>query len=213
MAVSHFDIIRRNTDWTAAPESFPGGWHDAADYDRRPQHLSIVADLAALALVKGADGLGPVLDEADWELNHLRLAQTVDGGVGTWIETTRHPVEVEGMLSVCARPSDAPFVARLRVRAVAPTSCRATGPCRRRGLGHAPNLIGFVSPWNYHLNVTDGIAGDFGFVEDEMPAVLGQIEVVVWLDFALQGVLADLRDDGVMQSLFQCGTIRSCEPC
>lgn len=99
VAVSHFDIIRRNTDWTATPESFPGGWHDAADYDHRPQHLSLVADLAALALIKGADGLGPVLDEADWGLNHLRLAQTADGGVGTWIETTRHPVEGEGMPS------------------------------------------------------------------------------------------------------------------
>ncbi len=31
VAVSHFDVIRRNTNWTAAPESFPGGWHDAND--------------------------------------------------------------------------------------------------------------------------------------------------------------------------------------
>ena len=82
------------------------------------------------------------------------------------------------------------------VRADDQTCYRATGPCRRRGLGYAPNLIGSASSRDYHINVTDGIAGDFGFVEDEMPTVL-----------------ADFHDDGVMQPLFQCGTIRSCEPC
>lgn len=80
-------------------------------------------------------------------------------------------------------------------------------------MGHAPNLIGSASSRDYHINVTDGIAGDFVFVENEMPTVLGQIEIVVWLGHILQGVLADFRDDGVMQPLFQCGTIRSCEPC
>ena len=103
VAVAPFDVIRRNTDWNAPPEAFPGGWHDAADYDRRPQHLAVVADLAALALVRGADGLGPVLDEAAWGLAHLRRAQTAEGGVGTWIETTRHPAEGEGMPSDDAR--------------------------------------------------------------------------------------------------------------
>ena len=154
MAVSHFDIIRRNTDWTAAPESFPGGWHDAADYDRRPQHLSIVADLAALALVKGADGLGPVLDEADWELNHLRLAQTVDGGVGMWIETTRHPVEVEGMPSedtlpyALARPTRRSSLAYASAR----SPRRAAGPLGLAvGVGWAMPQISSVS---FHRGIT-----------------------------------------------------------
>lgn len=146
VAVSHFDIIRRNTDWTAAPESFPGGWHDAADYDRRPQHLSIVADLAALALVKGADGLGPVLDETDWGLNHLRLAQTVDGGVGMWIETTRHPVEGEGMPSedtlpyALARPTRR---SSLAYAAVAAELARCSPALREKYLASA------VAAWRF----------------------------------------------------------------
>ncbi len=64
--------------------------------------------------------------------------------------------------------------------------------------------------WNDHLNVTDGMAGDFIVVEDEVPAVLGQVEVVVRLDFVLQGILADLRDNGIVQSPLQRGPIRKC---
>ena len=100
VAVDHFDVIERNTDWSATPESFPGGWHDAADYDRRPQHLSVVTDLAAVHLVKKKPiGFERLLEEAAWGLEHLRRAQTPEGGVGTWIETTRHPREGEGMPS------------------------------------------------------------------------------------------------------------------
>lgn len=49
-----------------------------------------------------------------------------------------------------------------------------------------------------HLNVADGVAGDFVCVEDEVPAVLGQVEVVVRSDITLQGVLADFHDDGIL---------------
>ena len=51
---------------------------------------------------------------------------------------------------------------------------------------------------NDHLNVADGVAGDFVCVEDEVPAVLGQVEVVVRSDITLQGVLADFHDDGIL---------------
>lgn len=98
--VDPFDVIERNTDWSTSPESFPGGWHDAADYDRRPHHLSIVTDLAAVYLIKKKPvGFDRLLDEAAWGLEHLRRAQTPEGGVGTWIETTRHPREGEGLPS------------------------------------------------------------------------------------------------------------------
>ena len=70
----------------------PGGWHDAADYDRRPQHLVIVRELALVYLAHPDKDLEPLLDEAEWGLRHLVKAQQADGGVGTWIETVKHPV-------------------------------------------------------------------------------------------------------------------------
>lgn len=97
--VDSFDLIKRNTDWSVVPESFPGGWHDAADYDRRPFHLQVVSDLASVCLLKGSRTPDGVLEEAAWGLEHLRAAQTPEGSVGGWIETTRHPVEGEGLPS------------------------------------------------------------------------------------------------------------------
>ena len=102
---SWFAIIRDNTDWAHGERlHLPGGWHDAADYDRRPQHLEIVNDLCAvylmrprnfrdgqLAIPENANGIPDILDEADWGLSHLLAGQQADGGTGTWIETTAHP--------------------------------------------------------------------------------------------------------------------------
>ena len=101
-----FDVISRNTDWENAEEiAVSGGWHDAADYDRRPVHLNVVNDLCAVYLMKpsnfpdgqlaipeGGNGIPDILDEAEWGLRHLLAVQQKDGGVGTWIETSRHPV-------------------------------------------------------------------------------------------------------------------------
>ncbi len=103
--VPGFDIIRDNTDWERGERlHLPGGWHDAADYDRRPQHLNIVNDLCAvylmrpqnfrdgqLAIPENANGIPDILDEAEWGLRHLLAGQQEDGGVGTWVETTGHP--------------------------------------------------------------------------------------------------------------------------
>lgn len=100
-----FDVIAQNTDWEHGERiAVSGGWHDAADYDRRPAHLNIVNDLCAVYLMKpgnfrdgqlaipeNANGIPDILDEAEWGLRHLLQAQQKDGGVGTWIETTGHP--------------------------------------------------------------------------------------------------------------------------
>jgi len=100
-----FDVIRHNTDWEDSEKlTVSGGWHDAADYDRRPAHLSIVNALCAVYLMKpgnfrdgqlaipeNANGIPDVLDEAEWGLRHLLQVQQNDGGVGTWIESTSHP--------------------------------------------------------------------------------------------------------------------------
>jgi endoglucanase len=100
-----FDIIRDNTDWEHGERlHVSGGWHDAADYDRRPMHLNIVNDLCAVYLMRPQNfadgqlsipeqrnGIPDILDEAEWGLRHLLAVQQPDGGVGTWIETTGHP--------------------------------------------------------------------------------------------------------------------------
>ena len=100
-----FDIIRDNTDWEHGERlHLAGGWHDAADYDRRPQHLDVVNALCAVYLMRpgnfsdgqlripeNANGIPDILDEAEWGLRHLLAGQQEDGGVGTWVESTGHP--------------------------------------------------------------------------------------------------------------------------
>ncbi len=110
--VKHFELIKRNT---LSPEKLkeyfaPGGWHDAADYDRRPYHLRIVNDLATVYLMKpenfidgqlnipeSGNGIPDILDEAAWGLKHLLAVQQENGGVGSWFETTGHPGQGEGL--------------------------------------------------------------------------------------------------------------------
>ena len=103
--VRWFDVICHNTDWENGERIvLSGGWHDAADYDRRPAHLNVVNDLCAVYLMKpanftdgqlaipeNANGIPDILDEAEWGLRHLLAVQQKNGGVGTWIESTGHP--------------------------------------------------------------------------------------------------------------------------
>ena len=100
--VRWFDVIAQNTDWENGERLVvSGGWHDAADFDRRPVHMNVVNDLCAvylmrpsnfrdgqLAIPENANGIPDILDEAEWGLRHLLQVQQPDGGVGTWIETT-----------------------------------------------------------------------------------------------------------------------------
>lgn len=101
-----FEIINGITDWKKGQRvTLQGGWHDAADFDRRPWHLGIVDALCAvylmrpdnfsdgqLAIPENGNGIPDILDEAAWGLRHLLTLQQADGGIaGAWIETTRHP--------------------------------------------------------------------------------------------------------------------------
>ncbi|MBQ7206591.1 MAG: glycoside hydrolase family 9 protein [Lentisphaeria bacterium] len=110
--VNHFELIKKNPPLVERRFQAPGGWHDAADWDRRPQHMTISGELAAVYLLKpenfidgqlnlpeSGNGIPDILDEARWGLEHLRQKQQLDGGVGTWVETTRHPRPGEGMAS------------------------------------------------------------------------------------------------------------------
>jgi len=126
IAVNHFKLIGQNSPPPDAEKLFlPGGWHDAADFDRRPYHLSIVGDLAAAYLIKpdnfsdgqlnipeSGNGIPDILDEARWGVEYLRLAQQPDGGVGTWIETDHHPWKNEYLPS----SPQAPFQLSLATR-------------------------------------------------------------------------------------------------
>ena len=110
--ISHFEIIRHNLPKTLQILHAPGGWHDAGDWDRRPQHMGISGDLCTVYLLRpgnfcdgqlnlpeSGNGIPDILDEARWGLDHLRRKQQSDGGVGTWEETVRHPRPGEGMAS------------------------------------------------------------------------------------------------------------------
>jgi len=83
-----------------------GGWHDAADYDRRPYHYDVVNDLLSAYLMRpqnfadgqlnipeSANGIPDILDEASWGMALWLNAQNSDGSVGGWIEATSHPVD------------------------------------------------------------------------------------------------------------------------
>lgn len=108
VALKQFNII---ADYDRHPEQHKvlpgvsGGWHDAADFDRRPQHFSAVNDLLAaylffpanftdgqLNIPESGNGIPDIVDEALYGMEVWRKAQRPDGGVGTWIEASSHPV-------------------------------------------------------------------------------------------------------------------------
>lgn len=112
ITVNHFNLIKKNAPKVPRMVNAPGGWHDAADWDRRPMHMCIVGELVSVYLLKpgnfsdgqlnlpeSGNGIPDILDEARWGLEHLRRVQQPDGGVGTWLETIRHPHSGDGMAS------------------------------------------------------------------------------------------------------------------
>ncbi len=115
--VSHFDLIKNNPPYKTVALAASGGWHDAADYDRRPYHLRIVSDLATVYLMKpenfmdgqlnipeSGNAVPDILDEAAWGVKHLLAVQLDNGGVGTWFESTGHPGAGEGLPHQEKRP-------------------------------------------------------------------------------------------------------------
>lgn len=103
ITLDHFNVIKQTATDTRL-EAVKGGWHDAADYDRRPYHLLAVQDLLAayilfpnkfddgqLNIPESGNGIPDIVDEAAWGMEILRHAQKTDGGIGCWIEATSHP--------------------------------------------------------------------------------------------------------------------------
>lgn len=100
-----FMVIAATGDSTR-PLDVWGGWHDAADYDRRESHHYVIWDLLAayelnpgafsdgqLHLPESGNGIPDLLDEALYGLDVWRRAQAAagDGGVGGRVETLSHP--------------------------------------------------------------------------------------------------------------------------
>ncbi len=104
LRLSAFTLIG-NTDPEVEPiPGLWGGWHDAADFDRRYHHYNAVWDLLALADVRAGqfpdgqltmpesgNGVPDLLDEAEWGLEVWRRSQRPDGAVSSWIEQESHP--------------------------------------------------------------------------------------------------------------------------
>ena len=94
---------------TATTEPYPGmetggGWHDAADYDRRVHHYSCVWDLCGayemypekfvdgqLHIPESGNGIPDILDEAAVQIDFFLKTQQPNGGVSSWAEQISHP--------------------------------------------------------------------------------------------------------------------------
>jgi len=81
-----------------------GGYMDAADWDRRAQHLRIpqlLLDLVELFperfgrldlnIPESGDGLPDAVNEALWSLDFFRRLQTAEGGIRGGVESAAHP--------------------------------------------------------------------------------------------------------------------------
>jgi hypothetical protein len=81
-----------------------GGYHDAADYDRRPIHIPIARELCRVyemnpgafidqqfIIPESGNGLPDILDEASFLLSYYLETQWPDGGISGGSEGTGHP--------------------------------------------------------------------------------------------------------------------------
>jgi endoglucanase len=103
--LSFTELVAQATDVTVKAW---GGWHDAADYDRRIQHTDSVRDLFFLAktnpdfvesvslnIPESKNGIPDVIDEALWTVDFFMRLQRADGAVSGGIESSEHPKEGE----------------------------------------------------------------------------------------------------------------------
>ncbi len=109
--LSEYDMFSGGEAFSGLPEQaldeaieVHGGYHDAADYDRRIQHME-VADMLLdlyeldpekysrddLGIPESGNGIPDVIDEAIWGVDFFRRLQQDDGGVRSGVETTTHP--------------------------------------------------------------------------------------------------------------------------
>lgn len=89
-----------------------GGYHDAADFDRRPIHVDSVKHLGIAFLMnptvwkdgqfnipESGNGIPDILSEMEHGLKHVRADQRADGSCAIWAEAVRHEDSIPGYLS------------------------------------------------------------------------------------------------------------------
>ena len=104
---SAFDALVSTRTDEIVPNAW-GGYFDAADWDRRIQHLAVPRalfelhnlfpshfDSVALNIPESNNALPDMLDEALWTLDFFRRLQTPEGGIRGGIESANHPNEGE----------------------------------------------------------------------------------------------------------------------
>lgn len=109
--VTAFTLIGNSAPDSPVLPHVHGGWHDAADFDRRYGHYNVMWDLLALAeafpqrfrdgqlnIPESGNGVPDILDEVAWGLDLWRSTQTPEGGVSSWIEMESHPGTRPGLV-------------------------------------------------------------------------------------------------------------------
>ena len=99
-----FDIVGGSMDRDRKTENVWGGWHDAADWDRRNEHYTVLYDLlyayeiapenfadGQLNIPESGNGIPDILDEAAYGLEVWAKSMTAEGGVSGYVETYTHP--------------------------------------------------------------------------------------------------------------------------
>jgi hypothetical protein len=104
IGISQFTLIGNSAPDSPLVPELRGGWHDAADFDRRYFHYGAVWDLLAAAeafpanfkdgqlnIPESGNGIPDILDEAAWGVDVWKKTQRPDGAVSSWIEQESHP--------------------------------------------------------------------------------------------------------------------------
>lgn len=121
-AVEQFTLIKNANPDAPIMEGVKGGWHDAADFDRRYYHYTVVWDLLAafeafpanfkdsqLNIPESGNGIPDILDEAAWGIDVWKKTQLPSGAVSSWIEQPSHPGAVPNNLNKAFAENKLPF--------------------------------------------------------------------------------------------------------
>jgi len=111
IGLSQFTLVGNSLADAPVMPSVRGGWHDAADFDRRYFHYHAISDLLAAAeafpthfpdsqlnFPESGNGIPDILDEAAYGLDVWKSTQRPDGAVSSWIEQESHPGVRDGLV-------------------------------------------------------------------------------------------------------------------
>lgn len=114
--VEVFDVVGGTTDMSSPIKDTAGGWHDAADWDKRNGHYTAIFDLlyayelapdrftdGQLNLPESGNGIPDILDEAIHGLRVWSASMLPNGGVSGALETNTHPPMVSSSIYAYAR--------------------------------------------------------------------------------------------------------------